>query len=554
MATRTTTDEVDKAQKAERARVVLKILKLLALANNIAADPNEATSARMKARALAFKVGIPFDYFDKEAAAHADEVAADDADDADDSRPPPHPPRAAHPGVVLSPDQATALEVILGRVRQGVRLTTLAGPAGSGKTTLLRALLAALSGWEVVCVSPTWKAAMRMEEATGRSAGTLHGLIYMGAVTDEETGEVLGFRGRAAGSVLASNPEDDFWGDDFWGDARPPRLVVVDEGSMVGSKLAADLRQALARDVLVLVVGDPFQLPPVGDKPGFDLQRPDAALTQIHRQGAGSPILAVATEIRTRHCLIDGALLQRHGGSLVRVTGTQLGDYVARCQQGGIDSVVLVATHATRVECNAAARSALGLPPMRQGPAVGERVIAMSTAPSLGVVNSDLGVVVACTPGPDLGRRCDVPTWTVEVLWDRGQKDKVTTYLPQGDWLTDGNATHRQTTRIREDAQRELEAGPGALRVAAREQGAHTVHSGFAAVALAPAYAITVHKAQGSEWEEGILVLQDTSWMRQDAWRWDYTALTRFRARVFPVELVPNVPALPGPPRPGASL
>ena len=54
-------------------------------------------------------------------------------------------------------------------------------------------------------------------------------------------------------------------------------------------------------------------------------------------------------------------------------------------------------------------------------------------------------------------------------------------------------------------------------------------------VGAAPAYCLTVHKSQGSEWPSGAVVLGRASWLEEDEWRLGYTAITRFREGIVPV-------------------
>jgi exodeoxyribonuclease-5 len=93
-------------------------------------------------------------------------------------------------------------------------------------------------------------------------------------------------------------------------------LIIVDEASMVGEALAGDL---LSFGIPVIAVGDPMQLPPVGDREGFFVQdRPDAFLTQIHRQAADNGIYRLA------HALYrgDGHRYDFHDGTMVANVGT----------------------------------------------------------------------------------------------------------------------------------------------------------------------------------------------------------------------------------------
>jgi len=153
-------------------------------------------------------------------------------------------------------------------------LSVLTGGPGTGKTTCLKALIAALEaqGKTYALASPTGRAAKRLSEATGRPARTIHRLL--------EPSPTLGFKRNE------ENPlEVDF--------------LVVDEASMLDLLLTNHLLKAVRPGTQVLFVGDVDQLPSVG---AGDVLRnlissglaPVARLTTIFRQAADSQIITNA--------------------------------------------------------------------------------------------------------------------------------------------------------------------------------------------------------------------------------------------------------------------
>ena len=164
--------------------------------------------------------------------------------------------------VSLSPSQRAA---VLGAV--GCRLGIITGGPGAGKTTVLKALCslyeATHKGKEVMLMAPTGRAAHRMSQQTGRKAATIHSAIYTG----------IGMAAYEPGELA-------------------PGLVVVDEASMLHIQLAADLLRALDPATQVIMVGDTYQLPPVG--PGqvladaIECGLPVYQLTDNFRQQSGS--------------------------------------------------------------------------------------------------------------------------------------------------------------------------------------------------------------------------------------------------------------------------
>jgi len=172
----------------------------------------------------------------------------------------------------LSAEQQTAIRSTLNHP-----LSVLTGGPGTGKTTALKALIASLDSADkrYSLASPTGRAAKRLSQATGRPASTIHRLLGY------SPGE--GFR------FNADNP-------------LPVDMLVVDEASMLDLYLANQLLKATQPGMHLLLVGDVDQLPSVG---AGDVLRdliasgsaPVTRLSAIFRQAAGSQIIANAHRI-----------------------------------------------------------------------------------------------------------------------------------------------------------------------------------------------------------------------------------------------------------------
>ncbi len=171
-------------------------------------------------------------------------------------------------------------------VKKGVFILT--GGPGTGKTTTINAIIRFFEreGMDVLLAAPTGRAAKRMSETTGKEAKTIHRLLELQKKPDDD---VIPGRGGMEFSRNESNPlETD--------------VMIVDEVSMVDISLIHALLKAISVGTRVILVGDVNQLPSVG--PGNVLKDIIAAerfntvrLEKIFRQAAESSIIVNAHKI-----------------------------------------------------------------------------------------------------------------------------------------------------------------------------------------------------------------------------------------------------------------
>jgi exodeoxyribonuclease V alpha subunit len=155
------------------------------------------------------------------------------------------------------------------------KVMVITGGPGTGKTTIIKAILTIFGrlGIDILLAAPTGRAAKRMSEATGREAKTIHRLL-------EFSPQKMGFQ---------RNEEHPLKCD----------LLVIDEASMIDTVLMYQLLKAVPVDATLILVGDVNQLPSVG--PGSVLKDiidsdavPVARLTEIFRQAQDSTIIVNA--------------------------------------------------------------------------------------------------------------------------------------------------------------------------------------------------------------------------------------------------------------------
>lgn len=407
--------------------------------------------------------------------------------------------------------QASALEVIGKRLEAQEPETRLFGYAGTGKTTIAKYIAQKEQG-QVLFAAYTGKAASVLTRK-GCPASTLHSLIYLpmgdraaqledlqmkyDMLEDQDSDAALElydkieaikpFIGKPGFTL---NPESIL---------RSADLLIVDEVSMVDAKLAADL---LSFDVPVIALGDPAQLPPVGGNGYFTKggeKIADAMLTDVQRQAEESEIYRLATWVR------ENRTRPRLGGSVVsKVSQSKAMEY----------DQILVGTNRTRREKNAKMRRLRGFDTSEViNP--GEKIIVLENNKDYKVLNGQQFFVVDV-------RDIDKPGLTqVYVVCDcRGEPGPKE--LP---WATNCEVCGWIPGWINMWIHGFLgEPGEEKLKLM-------PFHKKRAAVCATFGYAITVHKAQGSEWNK-VLVFDESGVFRKDAWRWLYTAITRAAEKV----------------------
>ena len=381
----------------------------------------------------------------------------------------------------LSQDQQKALVKLLSwyKDRDRKRFITLGGYAGTGKTTLIsifkNELAKAEKGIKIAFCSYTGRAAQnlrnKLKEAGALCARDSVSTIHGLIYTPQE-----GSNGQITGWDRKDELERD--------------LIIVDEASMVDGLIWGDL---LSYNIPIIAVGDHGQLPPISGN--FNLmEAPEILLTQIHRQARDNPIIKVSEYARTTGLVPP----KKYGAGVVKYlkedsdaqekTGELLEAYSA-------DTLILCGYNSTRTKINQFIRASLGFE--TPAPATGDRVICLRNNHKKAVCNGMLGTIVSIA--------ADQKDWYgAEIKMDDREKPyEGLIYAPQ------------------------FGAGRGVNFTKDRRLAAQGDLFDFG-------YALTVHKAQGSQAKRVVMFEERFAQMDDEMWRrWLYTGITRAEEELY---------------------
>lgn len=252
-------------------------------------------------------------------------------------------------------------------------------------------------------------------------------------------------------------------------------VLIVDEVSMVNDELARDL---LAFGVPVLVLGDPAQLPPVKGEGYFIDAEPDILLTEVHRQAADNPIISLSMQVRQGHDLVAGD----YGQAKVVERDDLTDEMLLAADQ------VLCGINRTRHRLNRRLRELRGLRGVDEvtHPTVGDRLVCLRNNREKGLLNGSLWTVAtARANGSVLSLRLD----------SIDEPGRVVDVMVREEFFDGSEESIAWRTRLQFDE-------------------------------FTFAQALTVHKAQGSEWDN-VLLLDESMSFRENSGRWLYTGITR---------------------------
>ena len=379
--------------------------------------------------------------------------------------------------IQLTKKQQEGIEIAKKRYQMKEAYTCIAGYAGTGKSTLVKFLISEL-GIEnkyIAYACFTGKAALVLQQK-GQDAVTLHKLLYKSYKKKDGT--------------FAHIPKEEL---DF-----PYKLIVIDEVSMCPKHI---WEQALKHDVHIIALGDPFQLPPIGEDNGI-LANPHIFLDEVMRQALDSDIIKLSMDIRA------GKPLQLMNGNDVKVIDKS---QVVSGMYTWADQIIC-GKNATRRMVNNQMRTLLGY---GAEPQDGDKVICLKnywdTNNESGdpLINGMIGTLKDVRLGQDqgiLGRDFKanfIPDFTEDGMDDLSMDYKL---------MTQGNPTFAK------DAKPMFRGGKKVPFPMEFDYG----------------YCITCHKSQGSSWPKVLLFEEFLN--RETHQRWLYTAITRAEQKLVIVK------------------
>ena len=382
----------------------------------------------------------------------------------------------------LTEKQEKGLETILTRYNLGLKYTTISGYAGTGKSTLVKFAIAALGVREdrVAYATFTGKAAEVLRKKGNTGACTLHKLLY-----DH-------FPKPGGGFIRKPKTSLDY------------DVVVVDEVSMAPKSM---IDMLLSHRVYVIFLGDPFQLPQINKDESHDiLENAHIFLDEVMRQAAESEIIQISMKIR------NGEPIDfMKGKEVIIIPKSELVEgHLTWADQ------ILCGTNATRENINRQMREIYGFSGLPQD---GEKMICLRNYWDDCADNGD--ALVNGTTG--ILRN---PFETFRMIPNYIPINNHRMDVIQGDFVTSDGSTFNSVEMDKKfliDGVKCITDGKILFRLGKlKNKIGDIVPREFAF-----GYAITTHKAQGSEWDKVLVIEEKFPFSKEEHARWLYTAVTR---------------------------
>ena len=377
------------------------------------------------------------------------------------------------------------IDYAIGRVN--APYIAVSGYAGTGKTTVLGYAAA-----QVIALCP--KKAIAYCAPTGKAASVLQkklqdfGALNKKSLVHTIHGHIYKLLGRNNGTYNWAKKSSEL----------PYELIVVDEASMVTSQMFRDL---LSFKIPIVFIGDSGQLPPINDKPFAPLQKTPYSLKTVHRQALENPIISVATDIRNGEEIPFGSRkdkflkISREDPRISKVYGMMFDAIEHK------DTIVLCGMNNTRIDMNKTIRNKLGYTDAL--PMIGEHIMCFRNDRNLDLFNGQIYTVTE-----SLGYGVNESCYYVR-LENNHVVLAYTGALNINHGRDLGRKMNADAAEIQKNCSRSLQAEPCIF-----DYG----------------YACSVHKAQGSEWDNVFLYDERSMYMSDEEHRqWLYTGVTRAR-------------------------
>lgn len=391
----------------------------------------------------------------------------------------------------LTEKQEQGLELAIERFKNHCQYTCISGYAGTGKTELVKYIIAALAPLGVdpstdVCYTAyTGKAVEVLKSKGNKEAMTLHKLLF------------------------ESKPKPD--GTFFRIPVRflPYKIIVVDEVSMVTQELMKRLLSH--RNIYYLFLGDPFQLPPVSEKDSNNiLDNPHVFLDEIMRQEENSEIIQLSMKIRNMEDI------EYMKGQQVQVLPKE------ELTTGMLEwaDQVLVATNKVRQNINTLMRELQGKPANEV--VEGDKIICLRNY--WDTISED---EEECLVNGTIGIIHNPFTYDIKPFC----RGKYFCFDTLSGVLESQSGTEFNNVEI--DNEMLFSGKPcvnyrDAYYLNKRYKGHAPIPAEFAF-----AYAITVHKSQGSQWDKIVILEEKFPFDKEEHARWLYTAVTRGAKKII---------------------
>ena len=382
----------------------------------------------------------------------------------------------------LTKKQEEGLKIAVTRYLSGEKYTVISGYAGAGKSTLVRFIIDALNiDKDLVCYCAfTGKAAEVLHKKGNKNVRTLHKLLYDHFPRPDGT---------------------------FYRKPKPVleyKIIIVDEVSMAPKSL---MKELFKHKVYIICLGDPFQLPPIDDEEDNHLlDNPHIFLDEIMRQAQESEIIRLTMKIRNYEpiCYFNGKEVKIIPYSKLNTGVLQWGDQI------------LTGTNNKRYEINNQMRNLIG---HFGDPVDGDKLICLRNYWDYGsddkspLINGTIGIL-----------QNSFKTWRQLPFFIKNPIKKFD--ILTGDLIVP--ETNEKYSSIEMDYKM-ITTGEKCcdFKLAYQLNRLKKSYGEIIPKEFNYAYAITVHKAQGSEWDRVVVLEERFPFEKEEHARWLYTACTR---------------------------